>query len=415
MISEYGNDGQTFEKDWLKDNDFAFNEDRDYRKRFIKDVHTGEATDEYEYVLNFVGFIVNEDNEVFSVFPKNYRVDNLNENSSNLFNVIAKHMQKRPELYLGEEYGKKFKTNYPFAAFFGVYDYYSKYGLYFADTIFVRPNAGGKVNWKETIRLSGKYVSNNRVSFFPLYYNKKYNFTTFLTECMIYSIDYTLNKFGVFIGFENTGLHMPEFDFLKEKEVVLENLYSLRQQTFKDSLITLIDHLINFFLELHEGGSFYLKHYSFSTVWEDMVLGYLKANYKEITNDKIVLDPSNAKNIQFSKPRFHPNEANRNQYFEPDYYYQDGSTQLIFDAKYYTSSRGMDYKQIAYYLFLNEQRDAIAGPPKFSKTHSALILPSVSRSNKLHFKMDPLFNTSNEELVISEEYFDISEVMKFYA
>jgi hypothetical protein len=414
VIVNYSNDGQEYDKNWLIQEDFNINEERDFRKRLVTDIHTGESTDEYEYVLDFVGFLVNKKNNVFAVFPKNYRVIDVNKDSAQLFNVISKHIQKRPDMYLGSEYGHKLKSNYPFAAFFGIYDYFVKYGLYFEDKTYIKPNIGGKVNWKETIRLSSKYLSNGKLSFFPIYYEKKYYFAAFLTECMIYAIDYTIEKFGVFVGLEKTGKPFPTIDLLSEKEMVLENLNILRQHTFKDSLIGLIDHLINFFNELKQGGNFYLKHYSFSSIWEDMVKVYLKSNYSEIKNDKIVLDKNNAKYIEFNKVQFHPNLANRDHYFEPDYYYAENDSQLIFDAKYYTKAQGMDYKQIAYFLFLKEQRENINYKPKYSKTYSALILPSDSRKSELHFKMDPLFNKSNHDLVISEEYINIREVMDFY-
>lgn len=414
MIINYSNDGLEYDKRWLIQEGFNINEERDFRKRFVRNIHTGEFIDEYEYVLDFVGFLVNENNDVFTVFPKNYRVVEINSDSAQLFNVISKHIQKRPDMYLGQKYGDKLKTNYPFAAFYGIYDYFVKYGLYFEDKIYIKPSLGGKVNWKETIRLSSKYLSNGKLSFFPIYYEKKYYFSAFLTECMIFAIDYTIEKFGVFIGLDKTDKPFPNIDFLNEKEMVLENLYSLRQQTFKDSLIELIDHLINFFNELKQGGNFYLKHYSFSSIWEDMVKCYLVSNFSEIKNDKIVFNENKAKYFEFKKVKFHPNLANKDHYFEPDYYYAENDTQLIFDAKYYTRAQGMDYKQIAYFLFLKEHRENINDNTKYSKTYSALILPSDSRKSELHFKMDPLFNKSNQDLVISEEYLDIREVINFY-
>ena len=69
---------------------------------------------------------------------------NIQNDAVQLFNLIAKHTQKRPDLYIGKEYGKKMKTNYPFAAFFGIYDYFEKYGLYFEEKIHIKPNAGKK-------------------------------------------------------------------------------------------------------------------------------------------------------------------------------------------------------------------------------------------------------------------------------
>jgi len=415
MRTNYNNDGQELNKELLIKEGYEFNEERDLRKKYIRDENTGEKTDKYVYVLDFVGFIVNSNNDIYTVFPKNYRVVNPNTDSAQLFNVIAKHIQQRPDMYVGDEYGKRFKSNYPFAAFFGVYDFFNKYGLYFDDTNLIKPNAGGKVNWKETIRLSNKYISNNKLLFFPIYYEKRYHFMHFLTECMIFAIDYTIDKFGIFVNLDKTGRVLPVFDFINNKEFILENLISLRQQTFKDSLLELIDHLINFFTNLNEGGIYYFKHYSFSSIWEHMVMNYLKSNYKEVSNNKIIFDENNSNHIEFSKISFYPNLANDNQYFTPDYYYADGDTQLIFDAKYYTNIKGIDYKQIAYYLFLNEYRDNINDDsPKYSKTYSALLLPAEERSSKIHFQMDPLYNKTNKDFVISEEYLDIREVIDFY-
>jgi len=414
MIVSYANDGQAIDKNKLVSEGFFINEERDFRKNYIIDDYTGEETDEYDFVLNFVGFLVNDNNDILSIFPKNYAVKNFYKDSAQLFSAISKHMQRSPDTYLGNEYGKKYKTNYPYAAFFGIYDYFVKYGLYFEDNNYILPNIGGKVNWKNTIRLSGKYITDGKLSFFPLYYNKKLYFSAFLTECMIFSIDYTLEKFGVFIDLEKTGRSIPEFDFLHEKEKVICYLYNLRQQTFKDSIIGLIDNLISFYTELNEGGSYYFKHYTFSSVWEHMVMNYLSETFKEVKDDKIIFDETSKKHIPFSKPSFRPNLANKEQYFSPDYYYCDGDTQLIFDAKYFSKIQGMNYKQIAYYLFLNEYRDKIDENPRYTTTYSALILPADHRSSKLHFKMNPLYNKSNENLVISEEYLDIRKVIEFY-
>ena len=64
---------------------------------------------------------------------------------------------------------------------------------------------------------------------------------------MIYAIDYTIDKFGIFIGLDKTGRVFPTFDFINQKEFILESLISLQQQIFKDSVLDLIEHLINFF------------------------------------------------------------------------------------------------------------------------------------------------------------------------
>ena len=413
MIIGYANDGQVIDREKLVLDGFIINDKRDFLKKNVTEDNI-EETEEYDSVLNFVGFLVNDNNDLFSVFPKNYKVKELDKDSAQLFSVISKHMQRRPDTYLGNEYGRKLKTNYPFAAFFGIYEYYAKYGLYFDDNIYIKPNIGGEVNWKDTIRLSNKYITNGKLSFHPLYYNKKYYYSALLTECMIFTIDYTLEKFGVFIDLKKTGRPLLEYDMLHEKETIIDYLFNLRQQTFKDSIIELIDNLILFFTELNEGGSYYFKHYIFSSVWEHMVMEYLRETYKEVKDNMIVFDEARSKPIPFTKPLFHPNLANNEQYFSPDYYYCDGDTQLIFDAKYYTKIQGMNYKQIAYYLFLSEQREKIEEDPKYTNTYSALILPAEQRSSKIHFKMNPLFNKLNAKLVISEEYLDIRRIIEFY-
>jgi hypothetical protein len=413
MIIDYSRDGEEFNWDLLKEKGFKLN-DNDFRKKKIRDNNTGEPTNEYKTVFNFVGFLVNDDNDVFTVFPKNFMVEDINNDSNTLFNLISECFHGRTNSYLGSEYGENFKSNYPFASFFGVYDHFLRFGLHFEDRIFVKPNIGGKINWKETIRLSEKFVSNNQISIFPMFYERKYYFSSFLTECMIFVINYTIEKFGVFIGLEKIDSGGSESFFFEDKSLVIEYLYLLRHQTFKDSLLMLIDHLINFFSELNEGGSYYFKHYVFSSIWEKMVKIYLKTYFKGIEHDKIVFGEKRREEVKFSKVGFYPNLANSNNYFSPDYYYSEDDTQFIFDAKYYNKIDGMDYKQISYYIFLNEYRDNASDSKKYSKTHSALILPGEKRESKIHFKMNPKFNLTNKNLVISEEYLNIREIIGFY-
>ncbi|MGJ0319601.1 hypothetical protein [Aliarcobacter cryaerophilus] len=414
MIIDYSRDGEKFDCNKLKENGFILHEN-DFRKKSIRNKNNGEPTGEYETVFNFVGFLINNKNNVFSVFPKNFDIQNINKDSNKVFNVISKHIQIRPDLYLGNEYGKKFKSNYPFASFFGIYDYYMQFGLHFEDTKYIKPNIGGKINWKETIRLSDKFISaSNQVSIFPFYYEKKYYYSSLLTECMIFVINYTIEKFNIFIKLEKIDRNYSESLFLNDKQLIVEYLYLLRQKTFKDNLLTLIDHLINFFSELNEGGSYYLKHYTFSSIWEDMVTKYLKKHFQNVSNNQIVFGDKRNEEINFEKKSFRPNLANENHFFSPDCYHAKDSVQLIFDAKYYNQTYGIDYKQIAYYLFLNEYRDTIEGEKKYSTTHTALILPGTKRESKIHFKMDPIFNLTNKEFLITEEYLNIHEIIDFY-
>ena len=185
----------------------------------------------------------------------------------------------------------------------------------------------------------------------------------------------------------------------------------LKQQTFKDNEQQLIENLICYFSEVNIGGHFYLKHYSFSSIWEDMIKDYLCNFYKEINSShEIVLDKNNPRKLVFQKKSFHVNAAKPTQYISPDYYCESENTQLIFDAKYYSDIKGMDYKQISYLFMLSGMKDSITDKKKFKKTYSALILPSEKRFTKIHFQIDSMYNDTYD-FIITEEYMDIRDVM----
>lgn len=414
MIINWSNDGRKYDRKEILRLGFEINEAKDVNKVSLYDKATGEPLDEYAYVYDFVGFLVNENNDILTIFPKHFNVDDLKNDSSMIFELISKHMQKRPDMYMGEQYGKKFETNYPFAAFFGIYDYYQKYGLYVENREYIKPNIGGKINWKETNRKAGFYLIDSEITLFPYYYNKKYYFSNFITECMIFVIDYTIQKFDAFISLTPTYERFPEYNFIEECEAVVNTLYCIRQQVFRDNVLEMIDNLINFFTNINEGGAYYLKHYAFSSIWEDIVMTYLSMNFKEVKGNSLIFDEKSAKHLDFKKVSFHPNAKNKRHYISPDYYCFDGSTQFIFDAKYKNSINGIDYKQVSYFMFLKELRDSKTLHRKFTDTYSALLLPSEKHYSEVHFEMDTLFSMVNSDIKIIEQYLDIKEVIMYY-
>ena len=389
-------------------------ESRDTKEVAIYDPRTGEKTDNTEIIYDFVGFVSNDDNDLLAVFPKKYSIKDKDMDSRLMFECIAKHKQRRPELYMGEDPEIKYESNYPFSSFFSIYEYYKTYGLYFEDEIFIKPNTGGRISWKETISKSDKYVIGSSLIMFPLYYRKNYHFTNFITECMIFAIDYTISKFGVLIDLQETGCDFPEFDYLGECDYVVNTLLQLRQQVFKDNVLQLIDNLIVFYSKVNIGGNFYLKHYSFSSIWEDMVTDYLCKFFKGVdSSHSVVFDKISPSGLIFKKASFHTNGANPTQYISPDHYSSDGGVQFVFDAKYYFSIKGMDYKQIAYMFMLKDMVDTTTGKKKYSKIYSALLLPSENRNTKIHFTLDPKFGLCLD-LVITEEYLDTRDVIEEY-
>lgn len=92
MINFFLNEGSVInsvELDNLKQNNFFFSE------RDIKIRKKNDDENEFENVINFSGFLINNRNEILTIFPKKYKPVDLEEDSSNLFLVINKHIQKK--------------------------------------------------------------------------------------------------------------------------------------------------------------------------------------------------------------------------------------------------------------------------------------------------------------------------------
>ncbi|WP_314073348.1 hypothetical protein [uncultured Granulicatella sp.] len=452
MIVDYAIEGAPIDKLRYQELGFSFS-DLDIRKREKYSKKGGIKS--FEIVCDFTGFLVNKENDVLTVFPKHFPVstESLEKDSHLLFNVLMKAFNSKPNSMIGPDSSSNFQSDYPFASFFRVYNYFSEFGLLFEERTLVKPNQGGKIKWKETISKADFYLENGKTILFPFFYEKKYNFSSFLTEAMIFAIDYTLIKFQYFIDLSDTGREFPNFDFLGNKEYVVDALHSYKELEFKDSNIDLLDALIDFYTQIRAGGNYYLKHYSFKSVWEDMVKEFLNGNFDSFVNGELKLK-SNVYNARFEKPMFFPNSFNDSHYFQPDYYLVDDlKNQFIFDAKYYSNTRGMNYKQICYNLFLDgyigkeypdNTKSGVFPPsllakmgghpvddesyydfienersskniiPKYNNVFSALILPSEKRNSKQHFQLSSVYAAGNPNLFISEEYFNIKEVMQYY-
>ena len=408
MILKGVNDGELENIEELRKNDFNITIERDFST-----VLKTDGTEGYNYKYNFVGFITDSKNDIISVFPKKYRIEDLEADSKKIFRTIFKHKQQRPDMYIGEEREKHFKANFPFFAFYAVYEHYKKYGVHFEEELYLKAYGSGKVNWKETIRLSEKFIIEDKLVMLPIYHNQNLRVNTFIATCMIFVIDYTLDKFHYFIDADKTNYPFPEFDFLANIDFVQEMLHSIRSKTYNDININLITNIIDFFNNINEGGNYYLKHYSFYAIWEQMIKEYLNQFYLSYTDGQINFSPIPLNN-NFLSPNFHPNLANKNHSFKPDFYLIKDGVQLLFDAKYYDVI-GMDYKQIAYLFFLASKRDSIEQEyPTFTNTHTALIIPSGMRRTTQHFKMDPIFNKEYSSFSISEERLDICEIIDFW-
>lgn len=335
---------------------------------------------------------------------------------SRLFRLITRSETGSTDRYIGPQRRLDYVADYPFAAFNAIYDHYRRWGLDTRIDRRYKTSPPGRVNWRKTIQRGSWFPSPSGPIPFPVVYDAGRRLSTFLSECTVFAIDYTLERFGFLLGLSPTGVVKPNFDLGLHREYIVETLRSLRGQTFRDSTLALIDGLIAFFGAEHAGSGFYFKQYSFHLIWEEVVLSYLNRHFVGFGADgKVRLQPLGATGVKFEKGRFRLNEARPGQALEPDYYAVsvDGKSQYILDAKYYSQVSELNYKQLSYTMLLDSMLGD-DGQRLFERTYSALLLPARKPRTVVHFAADPQKSELHRDLQITEEYLDIREVVEEY-
>lgn len=362
-------------------------------------------------ILNFSG-IIQQGNNIFVSLPKNYITNKMTllEDIQLLFKTIMKHHQNNQELYFTKS--ANLKTNYPFNAFFDIYNYYQKFGIYHEEIIETKEGYSGNVSWKETLNKSTKVVSKKGILFLPLRIKKSNQKEVFISECMAYAIDYTIKQFSIFLNIPIVGGQSLKKNLINNKTYIIRELYNLKREIFKDVHKKLLEDLIIFFENIPSGGTYYLKHYTFSTIWENIVEKYLNYHFVKIVSNKLIFDDEKKMRNTFKKTIFYPNAANETQNIQPDHYFTKDKEQFIFDAKYYKNINGIDYKQLAYYFLLDKISDE-THRKKYKITHNALILPG-NKEQKVHFIFKPEFNRDESSFIIYEYYLDVKKGMNVY-
>lgn len=383
----------------------------DKRDTSIIDTSNGEKE-----IISFTGIVI-QDGKMFVSFPKNFKFNSMDiyQDIQMLFKTIMKHRQDNQNLYLKKSVN--LKTNYPFNAFFDIYNYYQKYGLYHENIIETQQGYSGNILWKQTIRNSAKVVSKKGILFLPLKIKKIRPKQVLISECMSYAIEYTLQNFSMFLNMPGIveNRNILQRNFIDNKDHIIRELRSLRNKVYKDIHKKLVSDLINFYEQLAIGGIYYLKHYTFSAIWEKMVERYLNNHFQDIESNKMIFNKEKSFQNNFHKEIFYPNKMNSVQNIQPDHYMTRGDKQFIFDAKYYNCVRGINYKQVAYYFFLERlSEDApLFLKKKYSKTYTALILPG-DIEQKIHFKFNSEFNSLEKDFVILEYYLNVRDAITSY-
>ncbi|MBU9712003.1 hypothetical protein [Evansella tamaricis] len=392
----------------LNDRDIAFNQD-------------GER-------YNFVGIIFNSENVLIS-FPKNTlnleqreafekNRNTLYKHMHLLFQCIKKTVDARNDRYAGIR--RELNADYPFLEFFVIYQYYKKFGLFTNEKEIRKFGYTGKISWKDTINKSPTVVNNNNILFLPLVIKNNVNEHVFISKCMAFVIDSTLEKFSLILQGNKLNLDTSDIDFTN-KPLIISQLRNTKRTMFKNVHQRLVDGLISFFEQRdNQGGNQHLKIYSFHLVWESMVGNYLRKKFKRVTeNDELVFSDETMEHNPFMKKIVYPDVRGENGHrIEPDHYLISGNFRYIMDAKYYQAIKELDYKQISYYFLLKHfeaKRDSNGDVIEELKTYNALILPTAGKNDsEKHFEFNPEFNMNEERFVITIQYLNTLEVMRIY-
>lgn len=128
---------------------------------------------------NFVG-VVHRGTDILVSLPKHFMktstFDNYDEPDKKKYiklimdsiNASVRGYQKS-----NHQVQDKSDTTFAIAAYFKVYEYFAKYGLYHVAHQEIKPFSGNKIAWKETLRRSTKFISNGNLIFSPIFYKKK--------------------------------------------------------------------------------------------------------------------------------------------------------------------------------------------------------------------------------------------------
>lgn len=410
----YGQDGERVSS--FVENQFSFSDgDIKYVKR------------ERKKVFDFVGFITSN-NETLAVFPKHYfsleEIEELNSTPSPdiydanlLFKAISTYMREdtlrtaTAEKYIGEQ--KEYESDYPFNAFFEVYDYYRKYGLYYEEETIVTRGQRGKISWKDTIRHSNILISGGNIVFTPLYSKVKNRKSDFISDCMVFVINHTLKTFPFFLSMKSITGKNSKFDFIANKEYVLKQLYRIQNSVFKDIHRKLVSSLIKFFEELQQkkhGGDVYVKISFFDKIWQRMIEKYLNDYFAGVDAESggILFDENQETSaVRFAESTFSIDDSHNSFKIRPDHYGKEEGKQYIFDSKYYYELSEMNYKQFTYDVLLQALNSE-------DKTYNVLILPGEPH-NSSHLLLKPEFrNRAMNNHRIVEQYISVKKVMEHY-
>ena len=114
MSIKYVHDGESYFVGKFDFDGYDINFKKDVREIDDDCYTTGKG----DIAFNFVGFVTNSNDDILVSFPKKFHVQNVDNDIKIVFDSIKKHMQKNPDIYIGDKADNIFESNYPFSSFF---------------------------------------------------------------------------------------------------------------------------------------------------------------------------------------------------------------------------------------------------------------------------------------------------------
>lgn len=354
---------------------------------------------------NFVG-MVQRGNDILISIPKHFmdmhsfkKYDD--SQKKRYIRLIMDSINESTKGYQNSDYQPKDtdNTTLALAAYFRVYDYFAKYGLYHEEHQEIKPTNGNKISWKDTLHRSTKFITNGNLIFSPLFYKKKATDETIVTDCMIFVINYTSQLLGEFMTLPSNSRIADrglKSGILGNKAVIYK-LQEILSRTFKDINQQLIRNIVLFLRQVNSLPWQVpdIKYYSYSSVWEQAVQKYLDSHFKGIDGSKkAIFTPGQTATNIFEKKPIYYNTVKKHQgwYLEPDHILRDDNKKRIyvFDSKYYRNLTDLNHKQFVYHVLLSN---------KYSEydIFDSLVVPSEN-----HTKTEEYVNIDSKYLLSDE-------------
>src|SRR5690625_92820 len=296
--------------------------------------------------VNFVGFIFTKNDALVS-FPKHFftkkDIKKINQNPigldsylSILYKVIQKCMKSNNNRLF--QVRQELNQSYPFEQFLNIHQYYQTYGLFTREKELKKSGTNGKILWKDTFKKSPLIINKGNLLYWPPIIREYTSDYEFVSKCMAYVINKTIDKFSFLFKFNRVSLEYRDLIFMN-RDKIIEKLKRVKQQMFKDIHLKLIDDLISFFMnETHTGNRLEIKMYSFNLIWEEMVGHYLNNYFLTIDdkNDELIFTQTGDRKNNFRKHSFDLDvrkdiKGLKTYKIIPDFYFDKDERRYIFD------------------------------------------------------------------------------------